>query len=108
MHPIFEKALHVLRLSPTYKDTYNFDWIGTDCGDGVSGGGIDEELPFTGARGFGLASEGSPLSASPPRSLETNRARKPVSPGVRSRGSYDSRNLHARERYMRVDRRRVL
>ena len=49
VHPIFEKALHVLMLSPTYADKYDFTWEASDCGDGVSGGAIDDTLPFTGA-----------------------------------------------------------
>ena len=49
LHPIFEKATQILQLSPTYKDKYDFTWVGKDCGDGVSGGMIDEIMPFTGA-----------------------------------------------------------
>ena len=48
LHPIFEKATQILQLSPTYKDKYDFTWVGKDCGDGVSGGMIDETMPFTG------------------------------------------------------------
>ena len=49
LHPLFEKATHILQLSPTYKDTYDFTWVGKDCGDGISGGQIYEEMPFSGA-----------------------------------------------------------
>lgn len=48
VHPIFEKALHVLLLSPTYANTYDFTWVDSDCGDNVSGGGFGDTLPFTG------------------------------------------------------------
>ena len=48
VHPIFEKALHVLMLSPTYADKYDFTWEETECGDGVSGSALDDTLPFTG------------------------------------------------------------
>eukprot|EP00752_Nemacystus_decipiens_P007682 g6866.t2 len=47
LHPLFEKATHILLLSPTYKETYDFTWVGKDCGDGISGGQIDEEMPFS-------------------------------------------------------------
>lgn len=48
LHPIFEKALHVLKLVPTFRDAYNFSWVDHDCGSGVSGGGLDDKLPFSG------------------------------------------------------------
>lgn len=48
LHPAFEKATQILQLSPTYRDTYDFTWVGKDCGDGVSGGQLYEEMPFTG------------------------------------------------------------
>lgn len=48
VHPIFEKALHVLLLSPTYADKYDFTWEATDCGDDISGGALEDTLPFTG------------------------------------------------------------
>eukprot|EP00903_Cladosiphon_okamuranus_P010576 g10001.t1 len=58
VHPIFEKALHVLLLSPTYADTYDFTWVDTDCGDGVSGGGLADTLPFTEIElGFGESAD---------------------------------------------------
>ncbi|CAM9741762.1 unnamed protein product [Ectocarpus fasciculatus] len=53
LHPLFEKGTQVLQLSPTYRDTYDFTWVGMDCGDGVSGGQVDETMPFT-ERAFGL------------------------------------------------------
>eukprot|EP00752_Nemacystus_decipiens_P002672 g2500.t1 len=52
LHPIFEKATQILQLSPTYRDKYDFTWLGADCGS-LSGGAIDETLPFT-ERVFGF------------------------------------------------------
>lgn len=45
MHPIFEKALHALMMSPQYKDQYDFTWMDEDC----YGSGLKDRLPFTGA-----------------------------------------------------------
>ncbi|CAM9793594.1 unnamed protein product [Ectocarpus sp. 12 AP-2014] len=61
LHPIFEKATQILQLSPTYKDTYDFTWVGKDCGDGVSGGQVDETMPFT-ERDFGFGDGDEPLT----------------------------------------------
>ncbi|CAB1104331.1 unnamed protein product [Ectocarpus sp. CCAP 1310/34] len=61
LHPIFEKATQLLQLSPTYKDTYDFTWVGIDCGDGVSGGQVDETMPFT-ERDFGFGDGDEPLT----------------------------------------------
>eukprot|EP00903_Cladosiphon_okamuranus_P010577 g10002.t1 len=47
VHPMFEKALHILALSPSYNTRYEFEWVEHGCGDGVSGGAIDDKLPFT-------------------------------------------------------------
>ena len=49
LHPTFEKALHILSLSPSYQH-YEWNWVEHYCGDGVSGGGLHDKLPFTGAR----------------------------------------------------------
>ncbi|CAM9782570.1 unnamed protein product [Ectocarpus sp. 12 AP-2014] len=43
LHPLFEKALHVLWMSPTYRDGYSFDWTDGSC----SGSKVDDVLPFT-------------------------------------------------------------
>ncbi|CAN0399674.1 unnamed protein product, partial [Hapterophycus canaliculatus] len=43
LHPLFEKALHVLWMSPQFRDTYNFDWIDGSC----VGSKIDDRVPFT-------------------------------------------------------------
>lgn len=47
LHPTIEKALHILALSPSYQH-YEFEWVGHDCGKGVSGGALNDALPFTG------------------------------------------------------------
>lgn len=39
----------MLLLSPTYADKYDFTWEATDCGDDISGGALEDTLPFTGA-----------------------------------------------------------
>lgn len=44
LHPIFEKALHVLWQSPQYRDTYDFTWEGGTC----HGSKLNDGLPFTG------------------------------------------------------------
>ena len=44
LHPIFEKALHVLWMSPRFRDAYSFEWE-----DGLSNGSrLSDFLPFTG------------------------------------------------------------
>eukprot|EP00904_Undaria_pinnatifida_P001215 jgi/Undpi1/11094/HiC_scaffold_30.g13392.m1 len=43
IHPMFERALHVLWLSPEYKDTYDFSWTGSGC----YGSALTDNLPFT-------------------------------------------------------------
>ncbi len=40
------QALHILWLSPKYRDTYTFEWIDGGC----PGSGYKEELPFTGEK----------------------------------------------------------
>ncbi|CAM9741455.1 unnamed protein product [Pylaiella littoralis] len=47
LHAGFEKANHILQLSPQYRDTFDFSWVDTDCGDGVAGGGFYDRYPFT-------------------------------------------------------------
>lgn len=44
LHPMFEKAMHILWLSPLYRDNYTFEWVDGTC----SGSGYYDELPFTG------------------------------------------------------------
>ncbi len=48
LHGAMEKAFHVLKLSPSYKHDYSFEWVDSYCGDGVYGGGLFDILPFTG------------------------------------------------------------
>ncbi|CAM9966345.1 unnamed protein product [Scytosiphon promiscuus] len=47
IHTGFEKAQHILQLSPGYRDSYDFEWVVADCGEGVSGGELDDTFPFT-------------------------------------------------------------
>lgn len=44
LHPIYEKGLHILELSPSYRDRYDFSWVNGTC-DGSS---LHDEQPFTG------------------------------------------------------------
>lgn len=44
LHPMFEKGLHILQLSPQYKNTYDFSWVDGTC----YGSGLTDEVPFTG------------------------------------------------------------
>jgi len=48
LHGLMEKAYHVLRLSPSYNEKYNFEWQDYTCGEGISGAALHESLPFTG------------------------------------------------------------
>lgn len=48
LHPAFEKALHILELSPGYRDTYDFGWVNSTCTN-KSGGALHDTLPFSGA-----------------------------------------------------------
>lgn len=48
LHTGFEKANHILQLSPSYRDTYDFTWVDGGCNDGVSGGAFDDYYPFSG------------------------------------------------------------
>ncbi|CAN0323954.1 unnamed protein product [Pylaiella littoralis] len=43
LHPMFEKALHILWLSPKYSETFDFEWVDGSC----SGSGYTDKLPFT-------------------------------------------------------------
>lgn len=45
LHPMFEKALHLLLLSPEYSSAYDFTWEDSSC----YGSGLTDRLPFTGA-----------------------------------------------------------
>ena len=45
LHPMFEKALHVLWMSPKYRDAYSFAWSDGSC----DGSKLNDPLPFTGA-----------------------------------------------------------
>lgn len=47
LHPIFEKALHVLLLSPEYRDHYDMSWVNGTC----NGSKIYDKVPFTGECG---------------------------------------------------------
>lgn len=50
MHGGIEKAYHILRRSPTYNQDYDFEWVDSYCGEGVSGGALDETLPVSGKK----------------------------------------------------------
>ena len=47
LHPAFEKAFHILELAPGYRDTYDMEWVNSECKDKV-GGNLTDSLPFTG------------------------------------------------------------
>lgn len=44
-HPIFEKGMHILWMSPKYRDTYDFDWVAGTC----YGSAYNDLLPISGA-----------------------------------------------------------
>lgn len=49
LHSMFEKALHIVWLSPKYRDSVPMDW----ADDGICpGSGYTDELPFTGGLSF--------------------------------------------------------
>lgn len=49
LHSGFEKAQHIVQLSPGYRDTYDFEWIDSeDCDESSSGGRLADPYPFTG------------------------------------------------------------
>ena len=56
LHPIFERALHVLWLSPRFRH-YSFDWCDGTC----QGSKLGDFLPFTGT----LLPPGDPRVKSP-------------------------------------------
>eukprot|EP00903_Cladosiphon_okamuranus_P013048 g12172.t1 len=43
LHSLFEKALHILWLSPKYAERYDMEWVDGDC----SGSAYTDVLPFT-------------------------------------------------------------
>ncbi|CAM9857648.1 unnamed protein product [Choristocarpus tenellus] len=43
LHPIYEKALHVLMLSPHYREAYDFTWVNKTC----KGSSLHDDQPFT-------------------------------------------------------------
>lgn len=45
LHPIFEKALHVLWMSPKFRESFSFEWEDGSC----NGSKLDDNQPFTGA-----------------------------------------------------------
>ena len=49
LHSGFEKAQHILQLSPSYRDKYDFAWVDSDqCGDDIVGSKLYDRYPFTG------------------------------------------------------------
>lgn len=44
LHPMFEKALHILELSPKYRKKYSMEWVDGTCG----GSSLYDEVPFSG------------------------------------------------------------
>lgn len=46
LHPIFEKAFHILLLSPEYGPKYDLSWVDGTC----YGSRLDDEMPFSGMR----------------------------------------------------------
>lgn len=60
LHPTFEKALHILKLSPGYRDTFDFTWVGKKCSYDQSGWRLLDEVPFTGACCFFAAVASGP------------------------------------------------
>lgn len=61
LHPNFERALHVLWLSPQYRDTYDFSWVDGTC----NGSKYTDELPFSG-RSSGCVRVHDPAPPPPP------------------------------------------
>lgn len=50
LHSVFEKAQHILQLSPSYRDTYDFTWVDSGSCDDTLGGKLYDRYPFTGGR----------------------------------------------------------
>lgn len=48
LHQMFEKAMHILWLSPHWRDTYNMEWVDGSC----NGSKLNDQLPFTGEAFF--------------------------------------------------------
>lgn len=44
LHAAFEKAQHILMLSPSYRETYDMTWVNGTC----DGSKLGDKLPFTG------------------------------------------------------------
>lgn len=44
LHQLFEKALHIILLSPSWRDSFVFDWTEGSC----NGSKWNDKLPFTG------------------------------------------------------------
>lgn len=44
LHPVFEKALHILELSPEYRNKYELTWVNGTC----NGSQLYDEVPFSG------------------------------------------------------------
>lgn len=44
LHPMFEKALHILWYAPQYRNKYSFEWDGSDC----NGSKLGDAIPSTG------------------------------------------------------------
>ncbi|CAN0296786.1 unnamed protein product [Pylaiella littoralis] len=59
LHTGFEKASHIVQLSPGYRDAYDFAWVDSDrCSEGSSGSKLTDLYPFTERMlGFGDGSE---------------------------------------------------
>jgi len=51
LHSAFEKAQHILQLSPSYRDTYDFTWVDSgECDDDTQGSKLFDRYPFTGGQ----------------------------------------------------------
>lgn len=44
LHPLFEKGLHVLWMSPAFRDRYSFEWEDGSC----TGSRLEDLMPFSG------------------------------------------------------------
>ncbi len=45
LHPVFDKAWHVLSMCPKFRDSYSFEWEDGACASSK----LEDLLPFTGA-----------------------------------------------------------
>lgn len=52
LHPLFGKALHVLWMSPSHRDNYDFTWELSNRGGGEDGRGkgLWDDMPFSGEK----------------------------------------------------------